>query len=91
MGLERRVAALILAVDADAFLELDLLDLEVVAVGLGVAWEEVEESLVFCFMNSSINSFLDRERRRSFSWAGGSGRRAWERRRSSVSVCQVDY
>ena len=77
MGLERRVAALILAVDADAFLEGDLLDLEVVEVGLGVAWEEVvEESLVFVFMNSSINSFLVRERRRNFSWAGGSGGRA---------------
>lgn len=87
MGLERRVAALMLAVDADAFLEGDLLDLEVVEVGLGVAWEEVvEESLFFVFMNSSINSFLVRERRRSFSWAGGSGGRAWERRRSSVSV-----
>lgn len=86
MGLERRVTALILAVDADAFLELDVLDLEVVEVGLGVAWEEVEASLVLVFMNSSINSFLVRERRRSFSWAGGSEGRAWERRRSSVSV-----
>ena len=86
MGLERSVAALMLAVDADAFLELDLLDLEVVEAGLGVVWEEVEASLVFVFMNSSINSFFERERRRSFSWAGGSGGRAWERRRSSVSV-----
>lgn len=75
-----------LAVDADAFLEADLLDLEEVGVGLAVASDGVEEVLVFAFMNSSINSFLVRERRRSFSWAGGSGGRAWERRRSSVSV-----
>ena len=46
----------------------------------------MEESLVFVFMNSSISSFLDRDRRRSFSWAGGSGGRGWERRDSSVSV-----
>ncbi len=103
-GLERRLAALVLSVDADAFLEVDLLllDLEVVVeVGLGfemlllgflgLAWEwEVEESLVFVFRNSSINSFLDRERRRSFSWAGGSAGRGWERRDSSVSVCRID-
>lgn len=88
---------MILAVEADAFLEvvdfLDLCDLEVVElVGLGLGWQEVtvEESCVFVWMKASMSSFLDRERRRSFSWAGGSGGRGWERRRSRVSVGGID-
>ena len=49
----------------------------------------MEESLVFVFMNSSMSSFLDRDRRRSFSWAGGSAGRVCERRDSSVSIYHI--
>ena len=41
-------------------------------------------------MKASISSLLERARRRSFSWAGGSAGRAWERMRSSVSVQGID-
>ena len=74
-----------LVVEADAFREeVDLLDLD-------LGWEgPVEESLVFVGMKASISSLLDKARRRSFSWAAGSGGREWERMRSSVSVRGFD-